>query len=294
MNLMKLRYFRTACQYQNITRAAEALHLSQPSISGAIKELEAEYGLQLISRQKTGFTLTPDGEALLKLAEGLLEHADRVHEIMSDRGRKRRQIRLGMPPMAGCLLFPMIYSEFLPAHPDILLTTREAGRKELMRHLDDGVLDLAFLPNAERLPPDYEVLPVLLMETACCLSSRHPLAGRASIRPADLKDEPLVMFTEEFFQNELISRLFEESGVTPHIMHKSSQLSTVEQLIRDGIAAGFLFRELTESQTGLISVSLDPPIHTGISLVWRRDRYLHSDMKRLIEYFSSLADRCTM
>ena len=66
MNLTKLRYFHSACQYLNISRAAEALHLSQPSVSGAIKDLEEEYGVQLIRRQKTGFSLTPDGEELLK------------------------------------------------------------------------------------------------------------------------------------------------------------------------------------------------------------------------------------
>ena len=288
MNLTKLRYFHSACQYLNISRAAEALHLSQSSVSGAVKDLEEEYGLPLIHRQKTGFSLTPDGEALLKLAESLLEHADRVDEIMYDRGKKQRLIRLGMPPMAGCVLFPMIYGKFCPAHPEIGLTTREAGRKELLRQLDDGLLDLAFLPHAEMLPPDYETMPVLLMETACCLSVHHPLADRASIRPSDLADQPLVLFTEEFFQNELISRLFSEAGLAPRIVHKSSQLSTVEQLIADRIAVGFLFRQLTERLPEVCAVSLDPPILTGISLVWKNSRHLHSDVRQLIRYFSSL------
>ena len=97
MKLLQLQYFCTACKYNNITRASEELHISQPSISNAIKELEAEFGVILFKRLKKGFTLTREGETLLRHAQELLQHAERITKIMTDRGPENNSIRIGIP-----------------------------------------------------------------------------------------------------------------------------------------------------------------------------------------------------
>ena len=94
MTLQQLTYFQAACRYKNISRAAEELHISQPSVSSAIKNLEEEFGVRLIVRGRVGFTLTEAGEEFFALAEGMLEHADRLQSIMIDKGRKDKKIRL--------------------------------------------------------------------------------------------------------------------------------------------------------------------------------------------------------
>ncbi len=288
MTLQQLTYFQAACRYQNISRAAEELHISQPSISAAIKNLEEEFGVRLIIRGRIGFTLTSDGEEMLSLADGLLEHSDRVRSIMSDKGRKNHKIRLGMPPMAGTILFPMIYSDFLREHKDVQLEVGEAGRGELFRQLKDNLLDMAFLPNAEEFAVEYHVMPVINLETVCCVSDRHPLAAGKVVTPDDLKNERLVIFSREFFQNELILRMFTQAGIKPDIIHTSSQLSTVESLITGNVAVGFLFRELAKQLSGVACLSLKHPLTTEISLVWKKDSYLHSDMLELVNYFQNI------
>lgn len=285
MTLQQLTYFMASCRYQNISRAAEELHISQPSISAAIKNLEEEFGVRLIVRGRVGFTLTEAGEELLSLAEGLLEHADRVQGIMVDKGRKNHKIRLGMPPMSGTILFPLLYSDFLKKHSEVQLEIREAGRSELYRQLKDNLLDMAFLPNAEELSGEYHVQPVISLETVCCVSDRHPLATRKCVTPVDLQEEHLVVFSREFFQNELILRMFSQSGVEPHIMHTSSQVSTVESLIADNIAVGFLFGEFASQLPGITCVPFVQPLITTISLVWKKELHLHRDMGQLIEFF---------
>ena len=289
MTLQQLTYFQAACRYQNISRAAEELHISQPSISAAIKNLEEEFGVRLIVRGRVGFTWTETGEELLSLAEGLLEHADRVQGIMVDKGRKNHKVRLGMPPMSGTILFPMLYSDFMENHREVQLEVREAGRGELYRQLKDNLLDLAFLPYAEELAGEYHVQPVISLETVCCVSDRHPLAIRKCVAPKDLQEEPLVVFSREFFQNELILRMFSKAGIEPHIMHTSSQVSTVERLVADNIAVGFLFGEFAKQLPGIRCVPFEQPLFTTISLVWKKELHLHGDMVELIEFFKATA-----
>ncbi|MBR6789975.1 MAG: LysR family transcriptional regulator [Oscillospiraceae bacterium] len=117
MTLQQLEYFVAACRYGNISRAAEDFDVSQPSISVAIKNLENEFGVQLIRRRQTGFTMTSDGEIMLKMAQSLLAHASGVSSTMQARGHSRNLVRLGMPPMASAILFPTIYSASASALP---------------------------------------------------------------------------------------------------------------------------------------------------------------------------------
>jgi len=284
MTLQQLQYFQTACKYQNISRAAEELHVSQPSVSVAVKNLEEEFEVPLIKRGRNGFTLTEDGEVFLKLAEGLLEHAESVERVMYDRVQKHSGIRLGMPPMTGNILMTGIYTDFCRNHPEINLLTKEAGRKDLYRMLKDGVLDVAFLPHSEEGFPDCNTMEIAEYEVVCCVSKTHPLAKSTAIRPKQLEQEPLVVFSDAFYQNELIFDLFKQSDVRPRVIHTSSQLSTVEQLVTDGIAVGFLFREVADRCKEMTGISFETPVYTRISLVWKKESHLNGAMMKFLSY----------
>ena len=108
MNLVQLKYFQAVCKYQSVSAAAEYLYISQPTLSSAIKELEREFGVSLFRRHHRGMVLTPEGTELLKHCERLLSHADQVERIMSDFGKRRNVLRLGVPPMIGSLFLPKI------------------------------------------------------------------------------------------------------------------------------------------------------------------------------------------
>ncbi len=284
MTLQQLNYFIAACRHGNISRAAEEFGVSQPSVSAAIKNLENEFGLCLIRRRQTGFTLTEEGAELRRLAEALLEHAQNVEQTMRARGKNRPFLRLGVPPMAASVLFPSIYGEFCAQNADITLFTQEMGREDLIKALDSDLLDMAFLPHTEGFSAEYSTIPVTRFETVCCVAKGHPLAERSTVSPLELAKEPLVLFPGSFFQTERILACFAEAGVEPRVLHYSSQLSTVEQLIAEGIAAGFLFRETAEKNKALVSVPLNPRVYTEISLVLRKDRFISEGMRRFADY----------
>lgn len=283
MKLQQLRYFCAACRMRSLSRAAESLHVSQPSVSMAIRELEREFGVSLIARRYQGFALTEEGTALWEMAESLLRHADHVQAQMQALGQRRRPVRLGVPPMIGTVLLPRLYREMDRRCPELLLETEELGTKTLLRDLRENVLDLAFVSHHESLEPDFDALPITTLEIVWCARRNHRLAGQASIAPAQLEGEPLVLFQTGFSLRELVTDAFEKAGVVPRVLHTSEQLSTVESLIRSGTASGFLLRPLACGDASLAAIPLTPPVCVQVSLVWRRSRKPFRDMARLMD-----------
>ena len=194
MTLQQLNYFVVACQHGNISHAAEEFGVSQPSVSAAIKNLENEFGLCLIRRRQTGFILTPDGEEFKKMAERLLEQAESVSRVMTERGKNRPFIRLGVPPMVASILLPALYGEFHAVHPEIEIQMREMGREDLLNALDRDLLDLAFLPHAEAFSSEYQAIPAGRYEIVCCMAKDHPLAEKKQITSEDLAGVPLALW----------------------------------------------------------------------------------------------------
>ena len=103
MNFTQLKYFEVICSCGSVSKAAEVLHISQPSLSMAIRELETEYGVFLFKRHHKGVSLTPEGETLLALSRDILTRVEDMTAIMKDLGRGRKILKLGLPPMIGSL-----------------------------------------------------------------------------------------------------------------------------------------------------------------------------------------------
>lgn len=290
MKLMQLYYFRTACRQGSITRAAGQLHISQPSVSAAIRELEAEFGYALLARQGKRFALTPEGAVFLKEADRLLSHAENFETAMKQLTQGPRQIVLGVPPMIGSLLLPKIYAGFRGKKIPFRLSIVETGRQELLRQLlGSNELDMAFLPHDRPLDTRCHSVPITELETVCCLAPDHPLAGRATLSPAELSGESLVLFKDSFFQTERIVGLFQSEGIAPRVLLQTDQLSTIRKLVTCNIAVGFLFRQISEPFRDIVSIPLAAPMKAKVSLAWRSTDYLPREQADFIEYIRTIS-----
>lgn len=283
MKLQQLRYFYAACYYKSISHAAEKLHVSQPSVSMAIRELEREFGAPLISRCYKGFVLTEEGTALEEMAESLLRHADQVNEEMLSFGRRQKPVRMGIPPMIGTAVLPFLYNELRTKCPDILLNCEETGAKALMHDLKENILDLVLSAHADPLPKEFETITIARTEMLWCALPDHPLAVHKAITPELLKNEPMVFFGDSYLVHELIRQRFTEVGITPTVLHATEQLSTIQSMVRNGVASGFMLHFLANTQKGLVTLSFDKPITLDISLVWRKNTALSRSAKQLIQ-----------
>lgn len=283
MNLIQLKYFQTICDFQSMTKASEYLNISQPSLTLAVKELEKEFGVTLLRRHRRGMAITEEGAKLKKLTDGLLSHAEEVRRNMVDLGEKKKILRLGIPPMIGSLMLTKIYKEFGAENPSVELEISESGRQELMEMLLDNRLDMVIIPNNSPLDSSYKTLEISTFEIVCAVK-KGTFDGVEKVSPKDLKDKPLVLFKDNFFQTKEIKKWFKKGEVEPEILLKTDQLSTLQKIIASGVAVGFMFKELIADSERIEAVSLEGSIPVGVSLVWKSSIPVFSAMKKFINY----------
>lgn len=287
MNINKLKYFCTICDFQTVSNAAKYLHISQPSLSSAIKELESEFGAILFKRHSRGMMLTPEGEVLYKMGKDILNRAEQLENAMKDLGEERKKLRLGVPPMIGSIILPGIYRNFMSNNNDIQLQIVEGGQKELIQKLSDNYLDMIFVPHSQSFNSSMSSMSVAKLEIVCCASKNTQNICYEPVTPEKLAQTPLVLFENGFFQTEEIKKWFSYSGIIPNILMQTEQLSTMLSIISNNIAVGFMFKQLTENNPALISFSTKPKIHLDVSLVWKKDVYSFSSMNRFKEYMNT-------
>ena len=123
MRLSQLLYFEAAGRLESVTKAAEELHVSQPSISMSIKELESELGVALFQRVNKRLYLTEEGRYFLSELSQILRQLDRLTKEMKERGSDVQHLRVAVAPIIGMFIFPAVFREFRLKHPEINIVT---------------------------------------------------------------------------------------------------------------------------------------------------------------------------
>ena len=280
MNFVQLKYFLAVCEFGTVSAAAEYLHIAQPSLSLAIKELESEFGTQLFNRAHRGMRPTKEGLRLLEMSRDIIERVESAERAMRDMGKDKKALTLGVPPMIGSLVLPVIYGEFVSKSSDICLNIVECGREQMLKKVTDGQIDMAFISHDRGLDEDFCGASLGALEMVCSASVDSEIAKKNTLTPNDLLDTPLVMFKDGFFQTDKIKAWFSKGGIEPQILMKTDQLSTITKLITAGTAVGFMFKRLIENDKSVAFCPLSPKITVNVSLIWQRDRFFSSAMKR--------------
>jgi len=283
MTLRQLEYFLAVCKYENITRAAEKLHVSQPSITISIKNLEDYLGVALIDRSSKKISITEEGRLLAKRALEILKSVDDLAEEIRDFGaRKTRIIKIGVPPMIGSFLFPEIFIEFSRRHPDIELKAVENGSLETKRLLENDEIDAAFiiLESYE----ETEIKPIVKTQVQFCVSRESVFSQKDVISMKEIGDEPVIMLKEGFYHNKVVRERYASNGIKPHIIYYSNQLDTIKSFVKSGIGSAFLIKEIVDHEKDIKAIALENPIEINIGLVWKKDRYISSATRTFIDF----------
>ncbi|MGN3954794.1 LysR family transcriptional regulator [Streptomyces sp. WAC8370] len=194
MELRTLRYFVAVAEERHFGRAAARLHMSQPPLSRAIKQLEAEAGALLFSRSSTGVALTPVGTVLLDEARALLDHADRVRvRVRAAAGVASLTVGiLGDGADPGVSRLAAVYRR---SHPGVGIRVRDADLSDPTCGLRAGLVDVALT----RAPFDETALTVRALRTdpvGVVLRADDPLAGRDQLRLTELDDRRWFQFPQ--------------------------------------------------------------------------------------------------
>ncbi|GGW22880.1 LysR family transcriptional regulator [Streptomyces xantholiticus] len=274
MQLQQLRYFTAVAETLHFTRAAERVHVSQPSLSQQIRALEQELGADLFRRARGNIALTDAGHALLPLARRILADTETArHEVQEVAQLRRGRVRLGATPSLCTGLLPQVLRTFHDLHPGIEIRIEESGSHDLVRELARGALDLALvvlpLPSSSPALSTVE----LLREDLVVISSPAAPAPPAPLRIADLAGEPLVMFRHGYDLRELTVAACRAEGFEPSYTVEGGEMDAVLGFVRAGLGVAVVPAMVAEGVGGDLRVTplAGPGLRRTIGLAHRSD-----------------------
>jgi DNA-binding transcriptional LysR family regulator len=237
IELRHLRYFVAVSETLHFGRAAEKLGMAQPPLSQQIRDLERNLGYPLFDRTTRGVKPTRVGQFFLDRARSTLAKVDDDIEMARRLGRGQEgAITVGF---AGSIMFtalPKAIRRHRRMYPNVELRLREGATGEQMPLLLDGTLDLGFLRDGEAR--DGIAMETIVREPfVAVLPAHHKLAGRASISPAELKNEPFVLFARRMgsLAYDRTVACCEAEGFRPNFVQEAPQWPTVLRLVAAGL-----------------------------------------------------------
>ncbi|MGE4485511.1 MAG: LysR family transcriptional regulator [Oscillospiraceae bacterium] len=291
MTITQLQYYKTVCDNGNIKTASQLLHISQPAISNAIRDLEQELRLNLLVRTPKGTYPTEDGRTFLKYTNEFLSQFNRLSEIAKDISNSHNTLSCGVSPMVGSCVLPQIYNDFHSKYPEIDVNiTTEKGLFPLYEMLEKNQLDVLLVPGLE-VPASFEKYIIREERLMFCMHYSNPLALHKTLTPADIGNTPLVVLPHGHIQYELVHNLFGKYGITPNIFLRTNQLNVIRNFITAGTAGGFLYESyLAESADSdkVVTFDIGMPI-IPFSLVWKKGGYLFTSARKFINSVKELA-----
>ena len=193
MTLTELKYIVAVAREKHFGKGADACHVSQPTLSVAIKKLEEELQVKLFERNANEITVTPLGEEIVRQAQSVLEQAESIREI-AKRGKDplAGSLRLGVIYTIGPYLLPDLVRQTIASMPKMPLMLQENFTVKLLEELRNGELDCAIL--AEPFPDtNLAIAPLYDEPFMAAVPSAHPLAARSSITAEEIKKETMLL-----------------------------------------------------------------------------------------------------
>lgn len=236
--LRQLEYFVAVGEAGSIAKAAELVNVSPPSISASIVQLEAEFGIDLfVRRHSHGLSLTSAGRIFLKEASRLLGEIDALRGIASDLSEKVRG-----PLAIGCLLtfaqilLPSLRRKFELAHPEVRVRQCEGNQGQLLKMLQHGEIDVALTYDLQ-VPGALLFEPLASLPPYVMLPQGHRLAGKHSVTPEELVEEPMVLLDLPHSRDYFLSG-FHSRGLRPNIAERTADIAIMRSMVANGFGYG--------------------------------------------------------
>ncbi len=273
MELRTLRYFLTAAQELNITKAADILHVTQPTLSRQLMDLERELGVTLLLRGKKGLALTDDGMFFRQRAEEIVELTDRLEKAFVEKNAEvSGMITLGATEAVGSRLFAKLVKHFSDKYPAVQFQLYNEMADYIRDRLDKGLIDVGLLLE----PVDtskYDFVRLSQKETwGVLMREDHPLAGKEFIMPDEIVEYPLILPIREQPRAEILNWLNKEESELK-IPLSYTLLSNAVLLVEEGLGCAFCL-------DGALAIHSSPhlrflpiyPEHTTRSVVvWKKN-----------------------
>lgn len=288
MDVRQLEYFIEVARQKSFSKAAEAIYISQPSISKAIRELESELGVVLFYRNTKFVELTDNGEAILEQAQQIISSFQNIATKLEGVTKLQTgKIHIGLPPITGVTVLAHLLGEFKKEYPTVAINLYEFGSKKIELAIQDGLLDVGVIC----VPPEdtgiYEMIPLVKDPLRIIMHPGHRLASRTEVCYHDLTDERFILYSNDFGLYDTITERCRQAGLNPHIIFKTSQRELMAQFVAAGLGVAFLPEKVCQTLDADRIVSLpmaDEQFYLQLAVAWKKGRYLSHAARTLLEF----------
>ena len=271
MELRVLRYFLAVAREENITKAAALLHVTQPTLSRQLMQLEDELGVKLFRRSQYRVVLTDDGMLLRRRAQEIVELADKTErELQHTEAELTGEIAIGCGESVGMTFLSEHIREFRRLHPQVQFRIYSANADDIKERIEKGLLDMGLLTE----PVDigrYAFLRTPQKDRwGVLLPKEHPLAQKGTVTPKDLLGIPLLISGRETVRNELAG-WFGDAYDKIEVAATFNLILNAANMVKNGVGAALCF-DLDNISDALNFVPLSPKLETGTVLAWKKDQ----------------------
>lgn len=295
--VQQLRYLIAIADTLSFSRAAEMVHVTQPTLSMQIKELETRLGTRLVERTRARVIVTPAGAAIARKARNILSEIEDIREIArrDDPDAVQGTLQMGVVHSVGAYVLSLAMPELRRAFPDMRVYVREDRLDSLPRQLAEGVHDVLLLPeNPDR--PEFETVRLIREPLHVVLPFDHRLAENDSIDPRDLAGETVLTMERGQRLHDQVVKLCREMGAVHASDYEGTTLDTLRQMVATGMGISLLPALYVRSEVMREQLVVARPLSSGaptrdVSMVWRRNAPRRNTYAALAEIISARLSR---
>lgn len=291
MELRVLRYYLTVAREENITKAAELLHITQPTLSRQLALLEEETGVQLFTRGSRRITLTEEGLLLKHRAEEILALADQTMEDLQVReDHIFGTVSIGTGGLAANLVILRMAQEFRQKYPEVQFSVYTGTADLVQERMDRGLIDFGVLlepVNVEK----YNFIRLKQKERWCVLlKADDPLAQKEAVTREDLRKRSLVLPERSGARSEVLN-WFDCDIRKLHADYTSNLSTTAAQAVMCTDAAALILDGALDylDQSILVKRPLSPALESGTVIAWKKDLVQNAAKEKFLEVLSALS-----
>ncbi len=278
MRIEQLEYIAEVARLGSFRRAAEALHVSQPALSGSVRNLERELGVDLLERGRHGARVSDSGRDLLPHILTVLDSVDRLRQSAGEKHRSIPIVRVGTVNTATVPLLAPTIRQFREIHGSTQVEVVGAQQAQIHRAILDGSFDLGLVNYLEGddKPPDLQTTMLLRGRPVVCLRPDSPLAGEDAVRVSDLRAGPLIVMRSGYVMHRYIHRLLHDE--IPEFSYSTDGAEMGKLMVAEGLGMTVLpdFSVIGDplEQRGIITWRPIADDRTQVHLVIQRVRSL--------------------
>ena len=290
LTFRQLEYIIAVDDERHFRKAAERVHVSQPSLSAQITQLEQRLGVEIFTRSKKGVFPTPIGQELISRGRKILREVESFKEFAQRSGRPLAgRIRFGTPPTLGPYLLPHIVPQLHKHFPDLKFIVKEDTPAEIQKMVEDGRLDLAMTP-LPLISNKLEQQTIFTEELFVGMADDHELSGKSKIKGLDLEDQKVLALVQGHHLHDQVRELCETFHAELLYDYEGGSLDALRHMVAMGAGISFfpelyVISEIKDRQDLCIKKFEDQLITRDVAMIWRKDNQMEQELMEIYDVF---------